>query len=351
MTTPDLTEARRLADWCDQHSSGVYRPSAEAATMLRALADELERLRAQVAHLVDDLTEEVAGEEEATYYRLRDGKDVLFSNMVGACARLLAAPAQQADHTELLRVLANRARCFPGFPMGYHLPEVFAALGETPPQPDEAPSLTVGERAEPLTDEWIEGAFTDDEKRYACEFEPTESTVPFQAAVRVVRAAFIRGTLAQPAAQAEPVPGAVWGMYGEQSVCLIQRGTEDDRIAKAGGERLYRRGAAASNPPAQGVELPPLPEPRTLSRGDEDGPIQLDYTADQMHAYARAAIAALTAERDDLRAEVGAMRDDARRLDWLDAEISGDPGGRRIMCLPGGLRAAIDAASQKEQQE
>lgn len=212
-----------------------------------------------------------------------------------------------------------------------------------------APSLTVGDRAEPLTDEWIEGAFTDDEKRYACEFEPTESTVPFQAAVRVVRAAFIRGTLAQPAAQAEPVPGAVWGMYGEQSVCLIQRGTEDDRIAKAGGERLYRRGAAASNPPAQGVELPPLPEPRTLSRGDEDGPIQLGYTADQMHAYARAAIAALTAERDDLRAEVGAMRDDARRLDWLDAEISGDPGGRRIMCLPGGLRAAIDAASQKEQ--
>lgn len=55
------------------------------------------------------------------------------------------------------------------------------------------------------------------------------------------------------------------------------------------------------------------------------------------------------AERDALRAEVGALRDDARRLDWLDAEISGDPGGRRIMCLPGGLRSAIDAASQKEQ--
>lgn len=60
-------------------------------------------LRAQVAHLVDDLTEEVADDEEATYYRLRDGKDVLFSNMVGACARLLAAapaaPQQaQANH-------------------------------------------------------------------------------------------------------------------------------------------------------------------------------------------------------------------------------------------------------------
>lgn len=38
-------------------------------------------------------------------------------------------------------------------------------------------------------------------------------------------------------------------------------------------------------------DLPPLPEPRTLSRGDEDGTIQLGYTADQMHAYARASVA------------------------------------------------------------
>lgn len=57
----------------------------------------MDGFRAQVAHLVDDLTEEVAGDEEATYYRLRDGKDVLFSNMVGACARLLAAPVLADD--------------------------------------------------------------------------------------------------------------------------------------------------------------------------------------------------------------------------------------------------------------
>lgn len=38
--------------------------------------------------------------------------------------------------------------------------------------------------------------------------------------------------------------------------------------------------------------LPPLPEPRTLSRGDEDGAIQLGYTADQMRSYAAAALAA-----------------------------------------------------------
>lgn len=38
------------------------------------------------------------------------------------------------------------------------------------------------------------------------------------------------------------------------------------------------------------TELPPLPEPRTLSRGDEDGPIQLGYTADQLRAYAAEAV-------------------------------------------------------------
>ena len=62
-------------------------------TAFRALQAEVARLdalRAQVAHLVDDLTEEAVSEEGASYYRLRDGGDVLFSNMVGACARLLA---------------------------------------------------------------------------------------------------------------------------------------------------------------------------------------------------------------------------------------------------------------------
>lgn len=105
-------------------------------------------------------------------------------------------------------------------------------------------------------------------------------------------------------------------------------------------------------------ELPPLPAPEGIgyyrevvsAAGTKHVYRQApSFTADQMRDYARAAIATLTAERDALRAEVGAMRDDARRLNWLDAEISGDPGGRRIMCLPGGLRDAIDAASQKEQ--
>ena len=52
-------------------------------------------------------------------------------------------------------------------------------------------------------------------------------------------------------------------------------------------------------------QQPPLPKPLTLSRGDEDGPIQLGYTADQMREYARQV---LDAERkafaDELAAEM-----------------------------------------------
>lgn len=45
--------------------------------------------------------------------------------------------------------------------------------------------------------------------------------------------------------------------------------------------------------------MPELPEPRTLSRGDEDGPIQLGYTADQMRAYALATLQAQPAAKCD----------------------------------------------------
>lgn len=50
----------------------------------------------------------------------------------------LPAPKQAEAHAELLRMLATRARNFPSYPMGYHLPEVFAAVGEQPPTPPEA---------------------------------------------------------------------------------------------------------------------------------------------------------------------------------------------------------------------
>lgn len=58
----------------------------------------------------------------------------------------LEAPAQgKPDHTGLLRMIAHRARCFPSYPLGYHIPEVFSAIGEAPPQ-SEQPSAGEVER-------------------------------------------------------------------------------------------------------------------------------------------------------------------------------------------------------------
>lgn len=60
-----------------------------------------------------------------------------FRDMVRAIYAAGRASAQGAepDHTALLKMLAQRARCFPTYPIGAHIPEVFAALGEAPPEP------------------------------------------------------------------------------------------------------------------------------------------------------------------------------------------------------------------------
>jgi hypothetical protein len=63
----------------------------------------------------------------------------------------------------------------------------------------------------------------------------------------------LRAELAARRAQepvATAVEGAAWGLWGEAGVCLIQRGTEDEQIAKKGGERLYRLSAAPTAQPA-----------------------------------------------------------------------------------------------------
>lgn len=44
------------------------------------------------------------------------------------------------DHTDLLKMIAHRARSFPNFPLGHHITEVFAAIGEEPPEPAPAPA-------------------------------------------------------------------------------------------------------------------------------------------------------------------------------------------------------------------
>ena len=48
-------------------------------------------------------------------------------------------------------------------------------------------------------------------------------------------------------------------------------------------------------------EFPPLPDAKTLSRGEEDGLIKLGYTAEQMRQYAEQAVAPLLAEIERLK--------------------------------------------------
>lgn len=77
----------------------IYAAAPQAEPQTPAPAPEPSEERRQLLHLLDDIVEE-AEQDGATYYRIRDRKDILFSNMVGACARLLAqpqAPAAQAE--------------------------------------------------------------------------------------------------------------------------------------------------------------------------------------------------------------------------------------------------------------
>lgn len=48
-------KALRLADWCDENSSGIYRPSAEAAAELRRLHALSEESRTVVRDLLNAL--------------------------------------------------------------------------------------------------------------------------------------------------------------------------------------------------------------------------------------------------------------------------------------------------------
>lgn len=63
------SEALRLADWLDQNSSGIYRPAAQAASLLRTqaariaeLEAERDQLRAEVERLRTPLTDEQIAE-------------------------------------------------------------------------------------------------------------------------------------------------------------------------------------------------------------------------------------------------------------------------------------------------
>lgn len=169
-----------------------------------------------------------------------------------------------------------------------------------------APSLTVGERADGLTEEQIVtflDAFQNDRKLLG-DYEA------FAGTARDIWAAALA-----PAAQAEPVAhisgvarykvnslieqgyrvcGYTMEREGHRSAVLFDAAvrwlTDEQRHAL-----MFVEGSVICNPPAQRVELPPLPEP------DFSGDAVIEhglYSADQMHAYARAAIAQAPATKE-----------------------------------------------------
>lgn len=207
MTTPDIAEARRLADAIDPFARKVapdHLTSKVAADQLRAMADELERLRAQVAPAKEQIEAgakalaekhwhwDKLGEVERDSFRARAG-DVLVA------AKFAAAPAQQA-HPESIadQWLASEN-------------------GGFRPTQQTAPSLTVGERGDAyivsvvMVQEKGGGVFNTQNKLYGL-----QATSPEEAhgtALPLAQADFpdhrlhtiCHWTLAQPAAQAEPV--------------------------------------------------------------------------------------------------------------------------------------------------
>jgi hypothetical protein len=81
-----LLRANRL-DGLPQRMLDAMRAAAPAQAPQAEPTEE----RRQLQHLLDDIVEQ-ADQDGLLHYRIRDGKDLLFSNMVSACAHLLAHP-------------------------------------------------------------------------------------------------------------------------------------------------------------------------------------------------------------------------------------------------------------------
>ena len=124
-------EALRLADWCDANSSGIYRPSAEAAAELRRLHAENETLKKAVARLQQHhATAWNRGHtmgmraNEDTAQRALDGvkKDAWGNTMLTEA--LLKAEAQRDALLEALKL----ARSIIGHPDDAHSQMIDAAI-------------------------------------------------------------------------------------------------------------------------------------------------------------------------------------------------------------------------------
>lgn len=345
MTTPDIAEARRLAEQLKERF-GATVPTSQAAAMLHALAAEVERLRAQVAAAGWKLVPVEATVEMRTAGS--NASDLHAYSPVAVWAAMLAAspaaPAQQAGDWQK--------------PIGLTLAAPSLTVGDEPvkyPHPDEDDAVTLWAEIHRLRAAvqgpdgyatWQEAATAErvrrvkaeaalmDAYKAAAQAEPVapltlnevrnlsamQAGVPWtddllQALVECIKlyeqcaAADIRpfdpsdldpqqhdafwehGELPWhgPAAKTSTTPQpAVLAEMREFAAAKLSEFLGPHHMALTLSQKIneWADKLSASNPPAQGTgELPPLPEPA------EHGDIDNYYTADQMHAYARAALA------------------------------------------------------------
>lgn len=113
--------------------------------LLREAANHIRAQAARIAALTKDAERLKCFNQIWRWKALKDGEIIYqYGEHVPALfqktAELLPTHPPAPDHTDLLKMIAHRARSFPNFPLGHHITEVFAAIGEEPPEPAPAPA-------------------------------------------------------------------------------------------------------------------------------------------------------------------------------------------------------------------
>ena len=111
------------------YASGYLRAKQEAR--IAALTKDAERLKC-----FNQIWRWKALKDGEIIYQYGEHVPALFQKT----AELLPTHPPAPDYTDLLKMIAHRARSFPNFPLGHHITEVFAAIGEEPPEPAPAPA-------------------------------------------------------------------------------------------------------------------------------------------------------------------------------------------------------------------
>lgn len=108
-------------------------------------ATRIKELEARIAALTKDAERLKCFNQIWRWKALKDGEIIYqYGEHVPALfqktAELLPTHQPAPDYTDLLKMIAHRARSFPNFPLGHHITELFAAIGEEPPEPAPAPA-------------------------------------------------------------------------------------------------------------------------------------------------------------------------------------------------------------------